>query len=184
AADTWGRYSAVPTLRLLPPFATGVAAVVPLGFSNGGYDGKTWSLGTLAALAVGAGALVASQRLELSRWEWLFLVLLLALLVWTGLEAARLGAATRGVPELERDALYLAVAGSALLVLRPANVVAALSGALAGVVVVLGSGLVTLLLPARIRADSFEGRFLFEPVGYANACGILAVLGILLAVGL
>src|SRR2546421_10963872 len=68
AADTWGRYSAVPTLRLLPPFATGVAAVVPLGFSNGGYDGTTLRLGTLAALGVCAGAHVASQRLLLSRW--------------------------------------------------------------------------------------------------------------------
>jgi hypothetical protein len=169
---------------LVPPFATAVAAVVLLGFSNGGYEAATWSLGTLAALAVGAGALVVTQQVDLSRREWLYLALLVALLVWTGLEAARPGAATRGVPELERDALYVAVAWSALLALRPANVAAALSGALAGIVVVVGSGLVTLLLPAHIRADSLEGRFLFEPLGYANACGILAVLGILLAVGL
>src|SRR5437867_1377106 len=64
-----------------------------------------------------------------------------------------------------------------------AGVAAALGGALAGTLVVVCSGLVSLLLPAHVSADAFEGRLLFQPVGYANACGILAALGAVLALG-
>jgi O-antigen ligase len=80
--------------------------------------------------------------------------------------------------------LYLCVTLAALLTIRAATARAASAGLLAGTVAVSCAGLVALLLPARVEANTYEGRLLFEPLGYANASGILAAIGILVALGL
>jgi O-Antigen ligase len=184
--QTWGRQRAVPTswLDAAATFTLAAGAVALLGFASGGYYETTRSVGTVLALAVGASALVRTRRLNLATRDVLLLSALAALAALTGLEAGRRGAATRGVPELELCMLYAASAWVALVALRRSNAVPALAGILTGIVAVLAAGLVTLLLPGTVRADPLEGRLLFEPVGYANACGILAVVGLLLAVGL
>ena len=42
-------------------------------------------------------------------------------------------------------------------------------------------GLELVLFPRHTEPDLYEGRLLFEPVGYANAMGVLAAIGFLLA---
>jgi hypothetical protein len=188
--NVWGRYVA-PTPRALPlalgraalPFVLAATGIAILGFSRGGYYATTWNWGTVAGLGVAGIAELRRGPLHPSRLEWAMPAGLVALLIWIGVGASATGSATRAIPELERGALYLAVVWAALLVLRPSNVAAALTGVLAGIVALSCAGLVSLLLPGRVQANEVEGRLLFEPLGYANACGILAVLGVMLALG-
>jgi hypothetical protein len=187
-AGTWGRHLAVPPLRSLPlgvvPTFAGVGAGVAwLGFSSGGYYATTWGPATAIAAGSACAVLACRGRLSLGRADRALLGLLGAFVLWIAVATLRPGAATRGVPEVERAALYLATAWALLVAVRRSGVPAALGGALAGTLVVVCSGLVSLLLPRHVSADAFEGRLLFEPVGYANACGILAALGAVLALG-
>lgn len=155
-----------------------------LGFERGGYYATAWGWATIAALAAASAAIVRTKSIAGSRLDALLLGGLAGLALWTLAEASRHGAATHGVPSLERCVLYLAAAWAAIQLISRRTADAALAGVLAAIVVVLGSALVALLLPHVVRADEFEGRLLFLPLGYANACGILAAVGTLLALGL
>jgi cytochrome c-type biogenesis protein CcmH/NrfG len=177
--------SALRALRSpgLRAFAVCAGVVAVLGFARGGYYATSWSWATIAALVIAAAVLLTSRELCLTRTDWLFLGGLAAFGLWIAVGASRAGAATRGIPQVERTTLYVAVVWAALQLVRRRSVDAALGGVLTGIVVVLGSGLATLLLPAVVRSDPFEGRLLFLPIGYANANGILAAIAVLLALG-
>lgn len=163
--------------------SAGGGGVALLGFARGGYYATTWGWAAIVALVVGALAVAHSRRVQASGGELVLLGGLVVLVLWTIAETVRRGAATRGVPVAERTVLYLVVVWAAVQLLRRRTLEAALVGLLAGIVVLSSSGLVTLLVPQVVRADAFEGRLLFLPLGYANACGILAALGVLLALG-
>jgi hypothetical protein len=166
-----------------PAFVTSAAAVGLLGSERGGYYATAWSVATVAALAVGALATVRARGGRLARTDGVFLGMFAAFVVWIGVAALRPDAATRALPELERNVLYLAVVWAALQVVRRRTVAAAMAGVLGAICVLLLDGLVRLLVPTHIVADAFEGRLLFLPLGYANACGVLAAMGIVLALG-
>jgi hypothetical protein len=72
---------------------------------------------------------------------------------------------------------------AALLVTERANVPHLLVGALAGITTVSAYSLGEYVV-ARPPLDPFEGELLHRPLGYANALGIYAAIGALLAVGL
>src|SRR5689334_23142262 len=165
-------------------FAGVAAAVTWLGFSQGGYYATSWGPASTVAAGISGAVLACGGGRRPGLAGWAFLGLLTAFVAWTAAGALRPGAATRVVPEVERAALYLTVAWVLLTGLRRAGAVsAALGGALTGSVVVVGAGLVSLLLPQHVGADACEMRLLFKPVGYANACGILAAFGAVLALG-
>jgi hypothetical protein len=185
--EAWGRLAAVPT-RLpsageASAFAGAAAAAAALGWSSGGYYATAWNTGTVVALGVACTALLRSRGFRLSRAGASMPILLAAFVAWLGLQALRRGAATFAVPEVERGALYLAVLSAAVLTIRASNARAAAAGLLAGIVALSCAGLVALLLPQRVEASAYEGRLLFEPLGYANGAGILAGIGLLLAFG-
>jgi O-Antigen ligase len=181
----WGRRIVVPTVFLdgAPAFAGVAAAVVWLGFSSGGYYATTSGPATAIAAGLACAVLACGRGLVLGRGDWIFVSSLFGFVLWIGVASLRPGAATRGVPELERGALYVAAAWTLLTALRRPDVTAALAGAFAGTVAVTCAGLVSLLLSQHVTADAYEGRLLFEPVGYANACGVLAGLGCVLGLG-
>ena len=81
--------------------------------------------------------------------------------------------------------VYVALAAAVALVLRRGDGPAVAGGALVGIVAVSAWGLGTRLFPDRF--DSFDDEFntyrLAEPLGYWNATGLLATLGVLLALG-
>jgi len=188
AVEAWGRHVCAPTRAFSTPdisaFAAAAAAVTLLGCSNGGYYATTWNAGTILALGLACAALLRSQVSELSRADGSLLIALAAFVGWLGVQALRPGAATHALPEVERAALYLSVVLAALLTIRASTARAAAAGVLMGIVAVSCVGLVLLLLPERVEASTYEGRLLFQPLGYANASGILAAIGILLALGL
>jgi O-antigen ligase len=163
-------------------FASACAAVLALGAFDGGYYPRTWGWATLGALAVALGLLITT-RPSFSRPERLGLGALAGLVVWTAVSAARTGAATRGVPSVERDLLYLAVLSAALLLVRRSSAGAVLGGLLAGVTALSSFGLERYLFdPA--GWDTYEGRLLYQPLGYANGEGALAAMGAAVALGL
>jgi O-Antigen ligase len=186
--EAWGRHVAVPTrapsVAEISAFAAAAAAVTSLGWSKGGYYATTWNCATIVALGLAGAVLLRSRRTEVSRADCSLLILLAGFAGWLGLHALRPGAATQAVPEMERAVLYLSVALASLLTIRASTARAASAGVLAGIVAVSCAGLVALLLPDHVAASTYEGRLLFQPLGYANASGILAVIGILLALGL
>ena len=86
---------------------------------------------------------------------------------------------TEAVREAERCALYIAGLAALLIVAQPSTLRALLSGVVAGVVVLAVFGLVDRVTspPA---LDPYQGSLLKEPVGYANALGLLMGLGVVL----
>jgi hypothetical protein len=167
-------------------FVFGAASVVALGVDGGGFYPRAWEWGSLAALLIVAAGVVHRRGLRLAGDEWKTLVALAALAAWIAATVVlTANAPTLGVPELERAGLYIALFWAALMLPRDRSPWALQLGILAGTVVVCAVGLIEFLFPATSGVpDTFEGRNLFQPVGYANAFGILAGIGALLALGL
>jgi hypothetical protein len=173
--------------RRLPVQGTSVgiaasASIAALGVCRGGFYPTAWGWGSLSAAAVGAGALLLTRRLELERREWAVLAVLACFVGWIGASALEPGAATLAVPEAERGLFYLGVLWAALVVLRRATTSMLVWGLLLGIVALCVDGLAQRLL-GTTSPDLYEGRLLSQPVGYANGMGILAALGITIALG-
>jgi hypothetical protein len=151
-----------------------------LGLEGGGYYPTAWGIATVAALAVATVSAVRAGGVRAHGW---FLGVFAAFVAWVALQATRPGAATRGVAELERDVLYLAIAWAGLELLHRETAANALAG-IGSAICALGlDGLLHVLSPIHIAADAYEGRLLFRPLGYANACGVLAAIGVVIALG-
>jgi O-antigen ligase len=157
--------------------------VPALGAVQGGFDPDSWVwAGALAAWGA-ALALVLSSDPGAWRRGWLWASAGGAFLVWTLLSAVWSVRPSQSVLEARRTLVYAAVILALLLlarrgatrVLMPATTVA-----ISGLVLY---ALVRYLVSSR-RVDQFELRTLNQPLGYANAVGILAVLGMLLALGI
>jgi O-antigen ligase len=164
---------------------TAVAAVplvlVPaLGAVQGGFHPDTWvwsgalaSWAAALALAVGAGA-------AFLRREWPWVAAAVALLLWTLLSALWSTEPSQSLLEARRTVVYAAVVLALVVLARRGS-----ARILVAATQIAVSGLVFYALARYLtvgRADDrFEGYHLAQPLGYANAVGILAALGILLA---
>ena len=156
--------------------------VTVLGLDSGGYYPATWGWATLALLCIAALTTALRRNVAMGRRQWTFLGAGLAWLAVVAWEATRRGAATGGAHELELGFLYLTTVGVVLLTVRRASIEACVAGALAGITILELIGIRDYLWP-QAAPDAFEGRLLFRPIGYANAQGMLAAIGILLAIG-
>jgi hypothetical protein len=110
---------------------------------------------------------------------------LACLAAWTLASATWSADSALSVRESERALLYL-IGLVAVLVLaegrRPVR--ALLAGVVAAIGAITSYALLHYLFPSGPRTpDVFEGYLLFEPIGYANALGILTVIGVLLGLG-
>jgi O-antigen ligase len=109
---------------------------------------------------------------------------LVALIGWIALSAAWSASPTRPFLEAERGVVYLAAAAVLVLLASSREAQALLVGVLTGVSAVCAYALATRLFPDRLGVyDPAGGYQLGEPVGYPNALGVMAVIGILLALG-
>ena len=167
-------------------FVGASGTVVALSAFSGGYYPTAWGWATLGVLGVGVGFLLAPRRFRLTRGDWSLLGTLAAFTVWVAVSALRPGLATLAVPELERTALYLIFVWVALVGCRRASLPPhlILAGTLTGIVVVCSWGLAVFLFPSGAAPDYFEGRLLYQPIGYANGMGALAAMGVALAIGI
>jgi O-Antigen ligase len=166
--------------------AAAAAGVVVLAFASGGYFPSEWGLVLLAFALVLFGAAVSGERVALGRLDAIFLAALAALACWQLLSTAWSPGPDGPVLEAERTLVYFAGAAALVVTLRRELVSPLLIGVAAGIVVVVAVVLGDRLLAGRLDdpADPVSGIRLDDPIGYANAVGILIVLGALLITGL
>jgi hypothetical protein len=185
--------SSVPTgrsralARANGPGGLAVAAIplllIPaLGAVQGGFlpDAWVWS-GTLAAWAAALG-LVLGEGADRLRRDWPWVLAAGALLVWT--LASRLWSVepAQSLLEARRMVVYAAVVLALVVLARRHSYRLLLAGTHAGITSLVLYALARYLLGSRSYVE-FEGYLLSEPLGYANAVGILSALGVLLSLG-
>ncbi|HET6447468.1 MAG TPA: O-antigen ligase family protein [Conexibacter sp.] len=165
-------------LLLVPP-----ALVVALALDQGGFDPSAWVWsGALAAWAA-ATAAVVSRDLRLSRTAWAWLASAGVMLAWVALSWLWSDRRTQTVLEMRRTAVYAAVVLALVALARRAaerQLLLSTHGAITAVVVY---ALARYLTETRTH-DTFEGTLLAQPLGYANALGAIAAIGVVLGVGL
>jgi O-antigen ligase len=166
------------------PFALGGGTVGGLAAAHGGYFPATWGWASLALLWLAAAGLVVRPQIRIGWPELLLAGSLLALLCWSAASLLWSGTATATVAELQRLPVYVSAALAAVCVVRRHAVPSLLAGILLGVTAVSAYALATRLFPEAIGAPGDGDNYrLAEPLGYWNALGIFAVLGMLLAIG-
>ncbi len=181
------RVDAPPVVERLASALPGLVAalvVAGLGLADGGYFATEWGPATLVFLAAAALTLVLHPRPAIGLRS-LALPALLGLLALWALASSAWGSPSEAVPEAERTLLYVSAALALGLVLRRGSTPGLLTGLWAGVTTVGLYAVATRLFPEQLGVfDSIGGYRLSEPVGYWNALGLLASLGMLLALGL
>ena len=162
--------------------ALGFFSVVALGFSDGGYYESTWRWATLAFAAVAGIHVVLRSYRTPDRLGWLALGSLAALGLWMAASLAWGISGAEGFRETERCALYVAGLAAILVVVRRGSTRALRAGVLGGIAILGLFGLGERIVdpPA---FDPYEGPLLKDPVGYANALGLLLGIGIVLTLG-
>jgi tetratricopeptide (TPR) repeat protein len=144
---------------------------------------------TLIVLDLTCGLLVAAAILvgerPRRRWGLVTLALFAALAVLTGISIIWAIDPSSAWVEANRTLTWLAVfaAGIALTRLMPGRWRALLGGVLLAAVVVSGYALLTKVFPGSLAPDEVYGR-LREPFQYWNAVGLLAALGLPIALWL
>ncbi len=173
------------TLRGVARSAVGVVPLVlvpALGAVQGGFQPHAWVwAGALAAWA-GALAVVLTDDPGGLRRAWPWLVAASTLLAWTIVSALWSVRLAQSVLEARRMVVYAATVLTLVVLARTDAtrvLVAATNVAVSGLVLY---ALARYLFG--VRHIEFEGYLLSQPLGYANAVGILAVIGILLGIGI
>ena len=161
------------------------ALVAGLAFDGGGYSATTWGWSTLLPLAAIGALLVSGRARRLTRLESVFLALVAALVAWTWLSLVWSADFSASVLDGERALLYVAAAAMVLLVGRPVPLV---TGLLAAISLACAYGLALRIFghagyDVGSAAPDAAHR-LAEPLGYSNALGAFAAMGIVLSVGL
>lgn len=171
--------------RALSAAAGAVGVVVP-AFASGGYFPSEWGLLLLVFALVVLTAAMTAERIAVGRREAVLLAALAGLAGWQLASAGWSSGPDGPVLEAERTLVYLSAAAAPLVCLRRELVASLLAGIVAGAVVIAVAGLGNRLVAGELGdpADPVSGIRLDDPIGYANAVGILVVLGGLLAAAL
>jgi O-antigen ligase len=164
-----------------------VAAIVTAAnASSSAYFSQSWGWVALAFLVPSTVLLVLDRVTAPGSLRVAFAALMGALAVWIAASTIWSISPSGSAREVERVLVYVSLALAVALVLRRGDGPAVAAGSLLGVVAVSAYGLATRLFPDRF--DSFDDPFnsyrLAEPLGYWNATGLLAALGVLLALGI
>jgi O-antigen ligase len=166
--------------------AIAVAAIVTAAnASQGAYFSQSWGWVALAFLVPTTVLLILESVSAPGRLRVAFASFTGGLAVWIALSSLWSISAPASLREAERMLVYVAVALAITLVLRRGDAPGVLAGAGLGVLIVCGYALATRLFPDRFDAydDPIVSYRLAEPLGYWNALGLLATLGLLLAIG-
>lgn len=180
------RHAGEALLRPAGSLAPGLLAfgvLTSIGLADGGLLPRNWRMASLALLAATAAFAVRRRRVVLSRLELATLTAFAALTGWVALSGAWSGESSVALLEAERPLLYGVCVLALLVVTAREDVRQLLAGAVAAITFVSADGLAVHLFTSP-PIDQFEGRLLYQPLGYANALGIFAAIGILLALGL
>jgi hypothetical protein len=176
--------------RALPAVASAalIGGTVVVAFFTGGYFDRPRIFAAVVAWAlVALAAIFAPHPLPRSTAGRVAVAGLFGLCAWTALSISWAPIAGRAEDDLQRVLLYVGAFVAAVAWFRDARVRRWIEPAIAfGVLVVILYGLSERLFPGLIELDrslTSSGR-LEQPITYWNALGILAVVGLLLAVRL
>ena len=153
--------------------------------ADGGYDPEAWGWVVLAFVWFAGLALVVRDRISVGSFEVATCAAIALLTIWIGVSIAWSDDVPQSVYELQRALVYLAGLVAAVVALRRRSLRLFTGGLLAGITAVCIAGLVTRFFPSEgVGSDSILQNRLSDPIGYWNALGIFAAMGVLLAVGL
>ena len=169
--------------RPAPAAAVPLVLVPALGLAQGGFSPDVWVwAGALAAWAAALAVVVSDAAGALSDvWPWLACAG--ALLGWTLASALWSAHTAQTVLDARRTLCYVAVLLALVALARRGAERALVLATHVAITLLVVYALARYLLGAHKPAE-FEGYLLSEPFGYANAVGIVSVLGILLALGI
>jgi O-Antigen ligase/Tetratricopeptide repeat len=157
-------------------------AVIGTAAPKGGYFPTSWGW---IALGLGAAAvlvLALDRETAIAPLEVGGVALLGMFVCFVALSAVWSQSLPATILQVERDVVYPLGLLAALLVVAGGGVRGLLGGTLAGIVVICAYALGTRLLPERIGTfDPLAGYRLSVPLGYWNALGAFAALGVILA---
>lgn len=161
------------------------AIVVAANASQGAYFSQSWGWVALAFLVPTTVLLLLERVTVPGRLRIAFLAAVGSLALWIALSALWSVSPAGSIRELERMLVYVGVALALTFVARRGDEAAVLAGALGGITLVSGYALATRLIPDRFQtfADPDLPYRLSAPIGYWNALGLLATMGIVLALG-
>jgi O-antigen ligase len=169
----------------VPPFLVAAVPLVWLGAEEGGYFPEAWGGPTLVLLWIAMLALLFEGVRVPGRLSLAILGTAAALTTWIGVSTTWSTLPSQSVLEFERALLYVAAVLAGLLVVRR-RAAAVLAGVLFAIAGVCAYALSTRLFPhvfGVAERQPFQSPALFEPIGYSNALGLFAAVGILLALG-
>jgi O-antigen ligase len=162
--------------RFAPPAAAAAAGapVLALALLDGGSDPITFDVALIALLWGLVIVLAFVRRVRLSALEVAALCGFGGLLIWTGTSA--LWSLDRGhsVLDFERGLVTFTALAALLLLARTHTVVGLLAGVAGACVLVCGVAV----------AVWRDGAAASEPLGYANALGLMAAIGVVVTAGL
>jgi O-antigen ligase len=170
-----------PLVRVAVPVYA-AAVVFVLSLADGGFFPWTWPWAILALLSAAAGASLILGEAKPTRLELVFLMGLAALAAWQAVSARWAADPDRALEDALRGTVYVAAAAAFLVLTRAVGARSVVVGLVSGGVATLAYGVVR-----HVRSDAFDpfqGRLLYQPIGYANAVGILAAMMVLLLLGL
>src|ERR671930_207801 len=159
-------------------------AVGGLAAAAGGYFPTSWGWTAIAFLWATAIALLLRGTVELAVRELVFFGALTLFAGWIWLATTWSESTPSSFLEGERVLVYVGGTAAALLLVRRRTAVDLLAGVLTAITLACAYGLATRLFPNRIGSfDPIAVDRLEAPIGYTNALGIFAVMGVLLALG-
>lgn len=153
-----------------------------LGAAQGGFQPDAWVWAGTCAAWLAAVALAVSDHPGALRENWRWLVFGGGLLLWTLASTVWSAVPAQSLLEARRMVLYAAVALALVVLARRRAGLAVLTGVHAGVSLLVLYALGRYLLGAR-HAVPYEDYMISQPLGYANAVGILSAIGMLLSLG-
>ncbi|MDQ3672123.1 MAG: O-antigen ligase family protein [Actinomycetota bacterium] len=166
-------------------FFPGFAIVTVVAFADGGYFSETWAWTTLALVSLALIVLLLRGKIVLGRFDLAGLAALAGFIGWVGLSASWSPTPDDSLQEAQRGLIYVAALLAFVLLVEREEIRDHLTGVAAAVSLVAAYGLGERLMGKQPTAtDPIQGTRLIEPLGYANALGILVVLSLLLSLGL
>jgi O-antigen ligase len=165
----------------LPAVLLGLS-VVPVLAANGGYFPTTWGWAAMGLAAAGAVAAAVRAPSRPSLPEIVFALGLALFAVWLAVSSLWTEAPTQTPLQVERGLVYVAAAVAVVGLARRRYVPLLLGGICAALTIVCAYALATRLFPDVFGLPTgYGGLRLSTPIGYWNGLGLVAAMGLLLA---
>jgi O-antigen ligase/polysaccharide polymerase Wzy-like membrane protein len=167
--------------------AAGWAVLVAwLAFYEGGFPDTSWAGATVGVLFMGCAVVLTNRQLRISFRGWAFLGGLAGLAGWAAISQLWTSGLVGAGDEVLRDLMYVSLALVAVALASSSALRVAHVGLLTGIAVQAVFGDLVHLVPDQlgVYSDPTAPGRLHTPVGYWDAQGALAALGLILASGM